>query len=215
MATLTAISTRSGGILNNIMLAPVVSPSDRWSAANAIVMARGVVDSVALSGTVAEGLKMAYKFTEGSGGYDTPANLNHTIGAYYTKGAFGANYEYTARNYPDNVNGDVRLLRHDLTGTFNAGFAQFALGYESGALNTANNTEVGAAAGAFFASAKTAVGQTDLGINYGKRDNSSFVEVGAQYNLSKSAFLTGSYGTFNFQNGTSSDSYGVRIGKSF
>jgi hypothetical protein len=227
-ATLTLINTRSGGILNAIMLAPEVNPTDHWN--STAVMQRAGVDAAVISGTVAQGLKMAYKYVEsGADGYGTPGALTHVIGAYYVNGPVGLNYEFNSRAYPDNVSGDVRLVRHDVTGTYDAGFAKFALGYESGGLNTWNGTSAGTAGGAFLASMKGTFGSSDLGLNYGKRDDASFVEVAAQYNFSKSTYIAASYGTYTQSATTvtasaasavtggafSSDSYGVRVGKNF
>jgi len=224
-------STRSGGILDAIMIAPIVSPTDHWGTTGVgnDVMARGTVDAISLSMPLATGLTGAYKYVEGAGGYATAPNLNHVLGGYYVNGPFGVNYEFTSRQYPDNVQGDIRQIRHDLTGTYDAGVAKFALGYESGVLGTWNGSGAGRAAGAFFAAVKGSVGRVDLGINYAKRDDASIVEVGGQYNISKQTFVAASYSTFTATavtvSGTaatavaggafSSDSWGVRIGKSF
>jgi len=224
-------STRSGGILNAIMIAPIVSPTDHWGSTGVgnDVMARGTVDVISLSMPLATGLTGSYKYVEGAGGYATAPNLNHVLGGYYVNGPFGVNYEFTSRQYPDNVQGDIRQIRHDLTGTYDAGVAKFALGYESGFLGTWNGSGAGRAAGAFFAAVKGSIGRVDLGLNYGKRDDASFVELGGQYNISKQTFVAASYSTFTASavaiTGTSataiaggafsSDSWGVRIGKSF
>jgi len=224
-------STRSGGILNAIMIAPNVNPTDHWGATNVgnDVMARSTVDAIGLSMPLATGLTGAYKYVESTGGYGTPGNLNHVLGAYYANGPFGVNYEFTSRQYPDNVQGDIRQIRHDITGTYDAGVAKFALGYESGFLGTWNGSGAGKAAGAFFAAVKGTIGRVDLGINYGKRDDASFVELGGQYNISKQTFVGASYGTYTQSAVTvtgaaatavaggafTSDSWGVRIGKSF
>jgi len=224
-------STRSGGILNAIMIAPIVSPTDHWGTTGVgnDVMARGTVDVISLSMPLATGLTGSYKYVEGAGGYATAPNLNHVLGGYYVNGPFGVNYEFTSRQYPDNVQGDIRQIRHDLTGTYDAGVAKFALGYESGVLGTWNGSGAGRAAGAFFAAVKGSIGRVDLGLNYGKRDDASFVELGGQYNISKQTFVAASYSTFTASavaiTGTSataiaggafsSDSWGVRIGKSF
>jgi len=224
-------ATRSGGILNAIMLAPVVSPTDHWGATGVgnDVMARAQVDAMGISMPLATGLTGAYKYVEAGAGYGTPTSLTHVLGGYYVNGPFGVNYEFNSRAYPDNVQGDIRQIRHDVTGTYDAGVAKFALGYESGFFGTWNGSSAGKAAGAFFASVKGSIARFDLGMNYGKRDDASFVELGAQYNITKQTFVAGSYSTFTASAVTvsgaaatpvaggafSSDSWGVRIGKSF
>jgi hypothetical protein len=224
-------STRSGGILNAIMIAPNVNPTDHWGATNVgnDVMARSTVDAIALSMPLATGLTGAYKYVEAGAGYGTPSSLTHVLGGNYVNGPFGLNYEFNSAAYPDNVQGDIRQLRHDITGTYDAGVAKFALGYESGFLGTWNGSGAGKAAGAFFASVKGSIARFDLGMNYGKRDDASFVELGAQYNISKQTFVAASYSTFTATAMTvsdkaatavpggafSTDSYAIRIGKSF
>ena len=231
VATVGWAATRSGGILNAIMLAPIVSPTDHWGSTGVgnDIMARAQVDAMGISMPLATGLTGAYKYVEAGAGYGTPSSLTHVLAAYYANGPFGLNYEFNSRAYPDNVQGDIRQLRHDITGTYDAGVAKFALGYESGFLGTWNGSGAGKAAGAFFASVKGSIARFDLGMNYGKRDDASFVELGGQYNISKQTFVAASYSTFTASavtvSGTaatavtggafSSDSYGIRVGKSF
>jgi hypothetical protein len=231
VATVGWAATRSGGILNNIMLAPIVSPTDHWgdTGVGNDIMARAQVDAMGISMPLATGLTGAYKYVEAGAGYGTPSSLTHVLAAYYANGPFGLNYEFNSRAYPDNVQGDIRQIRHDITGTYDAGVAKFALGYESGFFGTWNGSSAGKAAGAFFASVKGSIARFDLGMNYGKRDDASFVELGAQYNITKQTYVATSYSTFTASavtvSGTaatavaggafSSDSWGIRVGKNF
>jgi len=226
-------STRSGGILDRILFAPQVNPTDHWGDTGKTgpagqVITRGGVDAAKLAYQLAPALKVGYSYAEKSDdGYNTSSQIFNTLGAYYADGPLKVEYEYGMLT-ADNL-GDVRKYRHDITGAYDAGIAKFALGYESGGYGTANNTDAGTAAGAVLAAVTIPLGNAAIGMNYGKRDAASFWELGATYNFSKQTFITASYGGYNqvlsaAQAGISAmpagtnwfgDSWGVRVGKSF
>ena len=213
--TLGVFNTRSSSILNNIMFAPEVSSTDHWTAsANSGVMARGGVDALVVMLPAMSGVTLGYKYVEGGDGYGTPTSVTHVLYGKYAVGALTSVLEYNIRP-SDYITGDARSQRLDLTATYDAGVAKFAVGYESGGLNTLNSTSAGTAAGAIFLSAVAPVGSNSVGLNYGKRDAASFTEVAAQYNLSKLTYVAASLGSFVSQAGVSTDTYGIRLGKNF
>jgi len=259
--SVTAASTRSGGILNAIMLAPEVNGNDHWGTGAKVtaavdykagteyalstkaaaasftaavggggVMTRAGVDALVISLPVADGLKVAYKYVESGDGYGSPAAVVNVLGAYYAKGPLTLQGEYnnatasaaTLAAYAAAAGTtDVRLTRLDLTAAYDAGFAKFAAGYESGSFGTANSSNIVSGAGAFLLSAKAPVGNAVFGVNYGKRDVSSFQEYAVQYNLSQLTYVAVSAGTYTNASAAdgsttyTTDSFGVRLGHNF
>jgi hypothetical protein len=253
--TLVVTSTRSGGILNAIMLAPEVNGNDHWGSAaketapveykagteyalstkaaaasytpatgGGGVMTRGTVDALVYMLPAMGPVTLGYKYVEGvADGYATPVNVTHVLYGKYAQGPLTVVGEYNIRptDYITANKGDARSQRTDLTATYDFGVAKVAVGYESGGLNTANNVNSGTAAAATFFSVVAPLGNTSFGLNYGKRDVSSFTEVGAQYNLSKTTYVAASYGTYvnaaaaDGSSTFSTDSFGIRVGKNF
>ena len=212
--SITLANSRSGSILNNIMLAPIVSSTDHWSAANAGVMARGNVDALVVMLPAMSGFTLGYKYVEGGDSYSTPTSVTHVLYGKYAQGPLTVVGEYNIRA-SEYLVGDVRGQRTDLTATYDAGVAKVALGYESGFLATANSSSVGTAAAAMLVSVVAPVGSHSIGLNYGKRDAASFTELGGQYNFSKQTYVGASLGTIVDQAGFSSDTFGIRLGKNF
>jgi hypothetical protein len=238
--SLTLANTRSGGILNAVMLAPIVSSTDHWSAANAGVMARGNVDALVVMLPAMSGVTLGYKYVEGSdvaaaaavstantttgaitsapgayvAGVGSPASVTHVLYAKYAQGPLTVVGEYNIRA-SEYLTGDARGQRVDLTAAYDAGVAKVAVGFETGGLNTANSSSTGTAASATLLSISAPVGNNSVGMNWGKRDAASFTEFGGQYNFSKLTYVTASVGTIVSQAGVSSDTFGVRLGKNF
>ena len=213
--SVTLINTRSGGILNNILTAPIVSGTDHWSGGGtANVISRSNVDAVAILVPVAAGVTLGYKYVEGGDSYSTPLNVTHVLYGKYAQGPLTVVGEYNIRA-AEYLVGDVRGQRIDLTAAYDAGVAKVAVGYESGALASANSSSSGSAASAMLLSVTAPLGNNTIGMNYGKRDAASFTEVGFQYNFSKQTFASVSYGTIVDQSSVSNDTFGIRVGKSF
>ena len=236
----TLANSRSGSILNNMMLAPVVSSTDHWSAANAGVMARGNVDALVVMLPAMSGLTLGYKYVEGSdtaanaavltantttgaitsapgayvAGVGSPSTVTHVLYGKYAQGPLTVVGEYNIRN-SEYLTGDARGQRVDATVTYDAGVDKVALGIETAGLNTANNTTSGSAATATLLSALVPVGNNVVGMNWGKRDAASFTEFAGQYNFSKLTYVAASVGTIVSQAGVSSDTFGIRLGKNF
>ena len=252
VGTLVVTSTRSGGILNNIMLAPEVNGSDHWGkaavatkAADAVapstyslgsaavaasytpaiggggVMTRGTVDAMVLMLPAMSGFTLGYKYVEGvADGYATPVNVTHVLYGKYASGPLTVVGEYNIRA-SEYITGDSRSQRVDMTATYDAGIAKVAFGVETGGLNTPNSSNTTTAANAYLLSALVPVGNNAIGLNYGKRDVSSFMELAAQYNFSKTTYVAASYGTYtnalvaDGSSTVSTDSFGIRLGKNF
>ena len=215
IGSLTLASTRTGSTVGAVLLAPVVSATDHWSAANAAVLSRSAVDVLVVKTTVAPGATLAYKYLEAgvTGSGSAPATANVLAGTYAVGAlALAADYAvYSGASY----NGDVRNSKLTLAATYDAGVAKVGVAYDGAAAGTANSVTSGTAAGGTYFGISAPLGQAmSAGLNYGKRDNASFTEVGAQYNLSKKTFVTASFAAFSNTAG-SQDSYGLRLGHSF
>jgi len=212
--SVTLANTRSGGILNAIMLAPIVSSTDHWSGANSGVMARGNVDAMVVMLPKMGDVTLGYKYVEGGDSYSSPTSVTHVLYGKYAQGPLTVVGEYNIRA-SEYLTGDVRGQRTDLTATYDAGVAKFAVGFESANLATANSSSTGSAAAATLLSVSAPVGSHSIGMNWGKRDAASFTEFGGQYNFSKLTYVGASIGTIVSQAGFSSDTFGVRLGKNF
>jgi len=86
-----------------------------------------------------------------------------------------------------------RTQSYNASGTYDAGFAKFGLGYDSPRRTTKNE---GADQGAFLASFAAPLGATTVGLNYGLRDGQSILQLGAAYSLSKRTTLNASWGQY-------------------
>jgi len=213
MGSLTLASTRTGGTIGAVLMAPVVSGTDHWSSTTSAVVSRSAIDAMVLSMPVAEGLTVAFKYLEaGATGSATPLATINVLSGKYVVGPMtvAADYAmYSGAAY----SGDVRNTKVTLAGIYDAGIAKFGVGYDGPTAGTANSASSGTAAGVTVAGVSVPLGNLTAGFNYGKRDVSSFYEIGANYAISKSTFITASYGSFDL--GTTVDTYGLRLGHSF
>jgi len=214
-ASLTLASTRTGGTVGMVLMAPVVSATDHWGTANAAVLSRSAIDVLMVKTTVAPGATLAYKYLEaGATGSASPLATVNVLSGTYTVGALALAADYAAYSGAS-YNGDVRNSKLTVAATYDAGVAKVGVAYDGGAAGTANSSTAGTAAGGTFFGVSAPLGQSmSVGLNYGKRDNASFTETGAQYNLSKKTFVTATYASFSNTAG-SQDSYGLRLGHSF
>ena len=214
--SLTLANTRSGGILNAIMLAPEVSSTDHWSGANSGVMSRAPVDAMVIMLPAMGAFTPGYKYVEKADGYGTPASVTHVLYGKYAQGPLTAVAEYNILTLADGATpANAQMKRLDATVTYDAGVAKFALGIETAGLLSDTTTSTGAAATATLLSAVMPVGSHSIGMNWGKRDAASFTEFAGQYNFSKLTYVAACVGTIGDQTGFSSDTFGVRLGKNF
>jgi hypothetical protein len=211
---LTLANTRTGGTIGSVMMAPSVSPSDHFSAANALVLSRSAIDALVVKFTIAPGASLSYKYLEsGVTGPLTPTATVNVITAAYAAGPLSLVGDYAMTSSTAFAT-DVRTAKLTAAATYDAGIAKLGLGYDGGAAGSANNVSAGAAAGAVFFGIAAPLGATTIGLNYGRRDSASFLGFGAKYMLSKQTFVTASYNSFDNLAGKQ-DSYGVRLGTSF
>ena len=213
MGSLTLINTRTGGTIGAVLMAPVVAATDHWSSATAAVVSRSAIDALILSVPVAPGLTVAYKYLEAGGaGVPTPAATVNVLSGKYVMGSMSVAADYAMYDGAS-YKGDVRSTKLTLNGIYDAGVAKVGIGYDGPTAGTPNSASTGSAAAVMVAGISVPLGNITAGLNYGKRDTSSFIEAGASYAISKNTFLTASYGSFDL--GTTVDTYGLRVGHSF
>ena len=213
MGSLTLANTRTGGTMGMVLMAPVVSATDHWSAATAAIVSRSAIDAAIVTVPVATGLTVSYKYLEAGGaGSATPAATVNVLSTKYTAGPLTVAGDYAVYSGAAYA-GDVRSTKLTAAMTYDAGVAKLGVGYDGPSPGTANSLTSGSSAPVLAFGVSVPLGTLTAGANYGKRDAFSFIEVGATYSLSKNTFVTASYGTF--ETGISTDSYGLRLGHSF
>jgi hypothetical protein len=166
-------------------------------------------------------------------GQVTPEAVAHVIGGNYTVGAFTVTAEYQSATYSAAATAfqatlgvtDARTTQLDLNAIYDAGFAKFALGYESAKAGTQSTASTGTSASAMtFGVVAPLASNVKIGLNYAKRDAASLYELGAQYDLSKRTYIAASYGAFtnvvaaglaNAGGTWTTDSFGLRVGTTF
>jgi hypothetical protein len=94
---------------------------------------------------------------------------------------------------------------------YDAGVVVVALGYDSPRRGKADTD-----AAATLLGIKANLGQVSLGINYGKRDAASFMQLGAQYDLSKRTNVNVSFGNdIQSASAATNDQYRLSLNHSF
>jgi len=215
MGALTLANTRTGGTIGAVLMAPVVTYTDHWSAATASIVSRSPIDALVLTVPVAPGLSVAYKYLEVKDpGVVSPAVTVNVLSGKYTTGPISVAGDFAMYEGAPYKVADVRTTKLTLNAIYDAGVAKVGLGYDGATAGTANSLSTGSAAGVMVAGISIPLGNITAGLNYAKRDTNSFVEAGATYSLSKKTFVTASYGNFDI-GGTSSDVYAIRLGQSF
>jgi hypothetical protein len=171
-------------------------------------------------------------YGDGSGNV-TPEAVAHVIGLGYAVGPLSVNAEYQMVNYSAAVITyaatlgitDPRTSQLDMNAIYDAGFAKFALGYQSAKAGTQSTLTTGTSAAAMTLGVVAPLASNvKVGLNYAKRDAASLYEFGAQYNLSNRTYIAASYGAFtnvvaaglaNAGGTWTTDSFGLRVGTTF
>ena len=195
--SLTLANSRSGGNQAAALVAPVNLWDDKWGAGN--VITRVNVDAAVLSVPMSGGLTLQGKYVESGTDYATAAGTTTMVaGAIYAAGplkvaGFVNQSAFTPATAATLAAAGIttpRTVSTDLSVTYDAGVAKVGLGYDS----TRRGKQDGTDDAAILAGVTVPMGKASFGVNYGKRGNGSFNQVGAQYDMSKRTNVNLSFG---------------------
>ena len=211
-------NTRSGGNQGAALIAPANLPNDQYDSA---VITRQQIDVLTFGIPVNESFSFAVSLIEagnkdavaatptdlanaklavgaaGAGVAVTPGNTSYVGTAKYSGNGLTVTGQFVSTNYTDNYlaglkfirGGDIQTTSVDLSAIYDAGFAKLGFGYDS---SRRGYTSADKAAMLFGVSAP--LGAITVGANYGTRDEANFLQLAAQYDLSKRTNANFSWG---------------------
>ena len=195
--SLTLANSRSGGNQAAALVAPVNLWDGVWGAGG--VITRVNVDAAVLTVPMGGGLTLQGKYVESGPDYATSGGTTTMVaGGMYAAGplkvaGFVNQSAFTPATAAVLAAAGVtnpRTMSTDLSVTYDAGVAKVGLGYDS----TRRGKQDGTDDAAILAGVTVPMGKASFGVNYGKRGNGSFNQVGAQYDLSKRTNVNLSFG---------------------
>jgi len=211
MGSLTMANTRSGGTNGMAFVAPTNLWNDYWGSGSGVtgaaILTRSNVDVLALAVPVSKELTVVGQYIEGSpDGSAPPAATTYGARARWASGPLVIQADAVSTTYNDGIRAVLntvaatrrtavtspRTQSYAASGTYNAGFANFGLGYDSPRRGFQEGTDQGAV----LASFAVPLGATNVGLNYGLRDGQSIIQLGAAYSLSKRTTLNLSWGQY-------------------
>lgn len=219
MAILGLANTRSGGAQGASMIAPVNLADDYWTSK---VITREAIDAASLTFPMGMfGAKLSY--SEGkdvagvaASGATAPGTTSYALGGTFAQGPLSLAANYTSTTFNDIVTalltpGSLRNTSTDFSVKYDAGVVVVALGYDS-----PRRGKPAADGAATLLGIKANLGQVSLGINYGKRDAATFMQLGAQYDLSKRTNVNVSFGNdIQSAGAATNDQYRLSLNHSF
>jgi len=200
IGSLTMANTRSGGTAGMAFVAPTNLWNDYWGA-GAAVLARSNVDALVLAVPLSKELTVMGKYIEGADGSAPPASASYVATAKWASGPLVVVADAVSTTFTDAARATYaaagmtspRTQSYNATANYNAGFANFGLGYDSPRRAKQEGTDQGAV----LASFAVPLGAATAGLNYGLRDGQTIIQLGAAYSLSKRTTLNASWGQYS------------------
>ena len=201
MGSLTMANTRSGGTAAMALVAPTNLWNDYWGA-GAAILSRSNLDALVLSVPLSKELTVMGKYLEAApDGAAPPTAASYVATAKWASGPLVIVADAVSTTYNDAARATLtaagvaspRTQSYGASGTYNAGFANFGLGYDSPRRGKAEGTDQGAV----LASFAVPLGAATAGLNYGLRDGQSIIQLAAAYSMSKRTTLNLSWGQYS------------------
>lgn len=195
-ATFALANTRSGGNQGAALVAPVNLWEGAFDVGN--VITRVAIDAAAVNIPLTPAITASVKYVEASNdGSTEPGSVTMVYGGTYAANGLKATLQYNVTNFTDGLKTalgvtDPRTASTDLSVIYDAGVAKVGFGYDSARRGKANGTDEAAT----LLGVSVPFGKFSAGLNYGKRDTSSFAQAGVQYDLSNRTNVNASYGTY-------------------
>ena len=198
IGSLTMANTRSGGTAAMALVAPTNLWNDYWGM-GAGVLTRAAIDALVLAVPLSKELTVMGKYIEGADGSAPPTSASYVATAKWASGPLVIVADAVSTTYTDAARAAIaatvpapRTQSYGATANYNAGFANFGLGYDSPRRGKQEGTDQGAV----LASFAVPLGAATAGLNYGLRDGQSIIQLGAAYGLSKRTTLNLSWGQY-------------------
>jgi len=195
-------NTRSGGAQSASFIAPANLVDNVFTSQ---VIRRTPIDVASLTfpmgnfgATLSYVEAQSYLGAADASGAIVPGSTSYSLGGTYVQGPLSLAANYTSTTANDLITAALlaanttRSTSTDFRLAYDAGIVAIALGYDSPRRGMAVTD--GAAT---FLGVKATFGQLSMGVNYGKRDAATVMQVGAQYDLSKRTNLNVSFGNDN------------------
>lgn len=235
-------NTRSGGNQGAALIAPTSLADDQWSSA---VITRQQIDVIAFAIPVNDSISLALSYIEagnkdalstgaadaiaaakmltapaGAGGAVTPGSVSYVGTAKYSGNGLSVTGQFVSTAFADNYlaalkylagGKDVQTTSFDLSAIYDAGFAKVGFGYDSSRRGKTSDDKA-----AMLFGASVPMGAFTVGANYGSRDQANFLQLAAQYDLSKRTNANLSWGQDKQGDGKDTNSqYRVSLNHSF
>ncbi len=170
---------------------------------NKEVFSRAPIDLITYTTPAMSGFTGVVQYVEGStDGASTPASKSNVIGVRYSNGPLSAGVRTVGSS---GVAFDGKTKRsYDGGINYNFGVAKVGLGFDSKRRGQASTDKAAMTAGV-----SAPLGPVTLGLNYGKRDKSNFLELGANYSLSKRSSVYLSYGKAKLADKSTNSQYNL------
>ena len=200
IGSLSMLNTRSGGTQGMALVAPTNLWNDYWGM-GAGVLTRAAIDALVLAVPLSKELTVMGKYLEGApDGAAPPTGTSYAATAKWASGPLVIVADAVSTSYNDAARATLtgrgitapRTQSYDVSATYNAGFANFGLGYDSPRRGFQEGTDQGA----MLASFAVPLGAASAGLNYGLRDGQSIIQLAAAYSMSKRTTLNLSWGQY-------------------
>lgn len=201
-------NTRSGGNQGAALIAPANLADDQWASA---VITREAIDVLTLSIPVNESISLSASYIEGknkdavgadlvkgASGAFNPGATSYVGTAKYSGNGLALTGQFVSTTFADNLSAvlktaaggkDIQTTSYDLSAIYDAGFAKVGFGYDSSRRGKSSDDKA-----AMLFGASVPLGAITVGANYGMRDEANFLQLGAQYDLSKRTNANVSWG---------------------
>lgn len=231
-------NTRSGGNQGAALVAPANLANDQWDSK---VITREAIDVLAFSIPVNDSISLGFSYvegknkdavgadlTKGDSGAVNPGVTSYVGTARYSGNGLTLTGNFVSSTFADDTlkvfaagqttalgkavaTGDIQTTSFDLSAIYDAGFAKVGFGYDS-----SRRTLTSADKAAILFGASVPLGAITVGANYGTRDEANFLQLAAQYGLSKRTNANVSWGQDKQGAGKDTNSqYRVSLNHSF
>jgi predicted porin len=171
---------------------------------NKEVFSRVAIDALGYTSPSMSGFNIVAGYSEsGTDGSATPATKTMNVGVKYAAGPVSAGFRIV-RSSNDTYTSATTKQAYELGANYDFGVAKVGFGYDSKRRGKTSSDEA-----AMVVGVSAPLGPVELGLNYGKRDTSNFLELGTSYSLSKRSSVYLSYGKAKLADKSTNSQYNL------
>lgn len=204
-------STRSGSWAQSYGLV-----GDNWlwdgsnSSNNKEVFSRVAIDALGYTSPAMGGANFVAGYSESSDdGAGTPATKSYNVGVKYAAGPLAAGAR-VVKSSNAAFTSAITKQSFELGANYDLGVAKIGVGYDS---KRRGKTDADKAA--MTVGVAMPLGPVSVGLNYGKRDASNFLELGVNYSVSKRTSVYVDYGKAKMVGGKTNSQYNIVLVNNF